>query len=423
VRIQWIAVTACLAVLAACGSNKSNDAGDEQTATPVEVATARVAPISDILTAEAIVYPVQQASIMPKISAPVVRFYAQRGDRVHKGELLAVLDNRDLQAAARESEQLFKQAEAQYDIAESATVPEDMAKAKADAEAAKQAFAAAAQVYQNRVRLVREGALPEQQAEQAKVAMVQAQAQYETAQKYLAGLESVGRREQLAAAKAQMQAAKAHYESAEAQLSYSEVRSPMDGVVSDRPLYVGEMASSGSAMFTIMDVSKITVRASVPVGEAAQMRVGQPATITGAGGSVQGKVTVVSPAVDQSTTTVEVRAEAPNPNDRIKPGETARLSVNVGEVKNAVIVPLAALLTSDTGGDEVMIAGADNRAHARAVQTGVRQGDEVQILSGVKAGERVIVEGALGLEDGAQIKIVPAGELENPPAPDAKDAQ
>lgn len=401
---------AAMLVLSACGGNQGAEtAADQQAVTPVEVATARSAAISNIVGAEAIVYPVNQAQIMPKINAPVQKFYAQRGDHVRRGQLLAVLDNSDLKAAADESLQLYKQAEANYDIAQSSTVPEGVLKAKTDVASARQALDAARRVYQSREKLVQEGALAEQLAQQSKVAMVQAQAAFDTAQKHLNALQSGGRQHQLAAAKAQMQAAKAHYESAEAQLSYSEVRSPIAGVVADRPLYVGEMASSGTALFTIVDISKVIARANVPVQEAAAMQVGQAAAIAGPGATLHGKVIVVSPAVDPSTTTVEVWAEAPNPGERIKPGETARVSVDVGSEMHAVVVPAAALLASDEGGDMVMIAGPDGHAHESKVQTGIRNGDQVQIVSGVKPGQRVIVEGGIGLPNGAPIKVVTAG--------------
>jgi HlyD family secretion protein len=407
VKIHTFSAVSCLLLLVACSAKNASDSADEEQAvTPVEVAVAKTAAISDVARAEAILYPVNQASIVPKISAPVVRYYVQRGDHVRPGELLAVLDNSDLQAAARESNELYKQAEANYDITEAATIPEDLIKARTDVESARQALDAARQVYQSREKLFEEGAIAEQLLQQSKVALVQAQAAFDTAQKHLQGLERVSRQQQLASARAQMEAAKAHYEGAMAQLSYSEVRSPIKGVVADRPLYLGEMASSGSALFTIVDISKVIARATVPVNEAASMAVGQSATISGAGGTIEGKVTVVSPAVNPSTTTVEVWVEAQNPGERFKPGETAQVSISTGEVKNAVVVPASALLSSTEGGEEVMVAGSDDRAHERKVETGIRQGDQVQIVSGVKAGERVIVNGALGLEDGAKIKVV-----------------
>jgi membrane fusion protein (multidrug efflux system) len=87
-----------------------------------------------------------------------------------------------------------------------------------------------------------------------------------------------------------------------------------------------------------------------------------------------------------------------------------QVSIQAGEVPDAVIVPTAALLASDEGGEKVMVAEADSTAHERKVQTGVRDGDDIQVVSGVKPGEKVIVKGGLGLDDKAKIQIAEARE-------------
>jgi HlyD family secretion protein len=186
----------------------------------------------------------------------------------------------------------------------------------------------------------------------------------------------------------------------------------MSGVVADRPVNVGEMASSGSALVSIVDLSRVVARASIPVQQSAALKLGDPATISGAGVELTGKVTVVSPAVDPNTTTIQVWVEAPNPGERLKLGSTVQISVDAGAIPNAIIVPVSALLASDEGGEKVMIAGSDGLAHERPVKTGVRSGDEVQILSGVKEGEQVITQGGLGLDDKAKIQIAKPGETD-----------
>lgn len=409
-KIGCYVTVACALLLAGCSGNSKRTAGDEaRAATPVQVAAAKLETIDSAVTAEAILYPVRQANIMPKISAPVARFLVQRGDHVREGQLVAVLEDRDLIAAAEESKELYRQAQANYQNTSNATMPEDLTKAKTDVESARQALEAAKKVYESRQALLREGALARKLVDDAQVAMVQAQSQFDTAQQHLRSLETVGRREQLAGAQAQMDAAKAHYESAAAQLSYAEVRSPVNGIISDRPLNVGEMASSSTALISIVDISQVVARANVPVQEAGLIEAGKAATISGAGGELRGKVTVVSPAVDPSTTTVEVWVQAANAGEKFKPGVTVKVSVDAGEVRDAVMAPAAALLNSDEGGEKVMVAGSDSLAHERKVEVGVRAGEWVQILSGVKPGEQVITEGALGLDDKAKIEIAKPG--------------
>jgi HlyD family secretion protein len=394
----------CLAVLLSC-SNKPQDAAGDTKGSPVQVAVAKRESLQRTIQAEAVLYPAHQATIVPKISAPVARFLAQRGDHVRQGQLLAVLEDRDLAAAAEESKDLYQQAEASGENLKSATVPDDLAKSQSDVAAAHEALEAASALYRNRVALHKEGALAQKLVDDAKVALVQAQSQYDTARQHLTSLQKVGKAAQLQGSAAQVQAAKAHYESAAAMASYAEVRSPMNGVVADRPLNLGEMASSSAALFTVLDVSRIIARASVPMAEAAQMRPGQKAMLKLTGVEMPGKVTVVSPAANSNTTTVEIWVEAVNTGERLKPGATVQLEIDAGEVPDAVVVPVAALLSAEDGSDKVMIAGTDGLAHQQKVETGVRSGDEIQIVSGVKPGDKVIVSGGLGLDDKARIEI------------------
>jgi HlyD family secretion protein len=394
---------ACLLLLQSC--SKAPDAAPPDAVVPVQVATVKRESVQQVVTAGAVLYPFRQANIIPKISAPVQRFLAQRGDHVQEGQLLAVLESTDLKAAASESEALYHQAQATYQGTTASTMPDDLTKAQADVAYARESLDAAKRLLENRQALLRQGALAQKLVDDADVAMVQARSQFETAQQHLKSLQTVGQGEQLKSARAQMEAAQAHYESAQAQAAYAEVRSPISGVVSDRALNIGEMASSGSAVFSIVDISRVVARANIPIHQAALIHVGKKATISGPGGELSGKVTVVSPAVDPSTTTVEIWVEAANTGEKLTPGATVKISIQAGEIRDALVAPAAALLNSDEGGEKVMLAGSDSLAHEQKVEVGVRSGDDVQILSGVKEGDKVIVEGALGLEDKAKIQV------------------
>jgi RND family efflux transporter MFP subunit len=159
---------------------------------------------------------------------------------------------------------------------------------------------------------------------------------------------------------------------------------------------------------SIVDISQVVARANVPVKEAASVRVGRPATITGPEGVLTGKVTVVSPAVDPNTTTVEIWIQADNPGEKMKPGATVQVSIRADLIKDTLLVPAAALLNSDEGGEKVMVvstAGKDSIAHEHKVTVGIRDGNRVQILGGVNEGEKVITSGGLGLDDKAKVTI------------------
>ncbi|MBZ5583668.1 MAG: efflux RND transporter periplasmic adaptor subunit [Acidobacteriia bacterium] len=388
---------------------------------PVQVAPARQEPIRRMVQADAVLYPFDQASIMPKISAPVQKFYVNRGDHVKAGELLASLENRDLTAAAAEAKGGVTQAEANLTSTSGAAVPEAVVKAQADVDAARQQAEAAKILLANRQKLLQEGALARKLVDEAQVASVQAETQLTAAQEHLRTLQNVGKQAQIQTAEAQVESARAHYRSAEAQVGYSEIRSPISGVVSDRPLYAGEMASAGAPIVTVIDISRVVARANVPQNQAASLKVGDAATIAAAGGGVElpGKVTVVSPATDPATTTVQVWVQADNPGERFKPGMSVRASIIAATIPNAVVVPPAAILPGEEGGTAVAVVGAGSTAHLRKVDVGEREPDKVQILSGVAPGEQVVVVGGVGLEDKAKVRIVKPGEKDE----DEKDAK
>ena len=387
--------------------------GESEPAVPVEVATVAREPINQIVTASAVLFPINQANVMPKITAPVRRFLVNRGDHVRQNQILATLESQDLAASAQESRQLYQQAEATFLTTTGATMPEDLTKAQSDLKSAQQADDAAKKLYDNRVTLVREGALAQKLADDAKVAMVQAQSALDTAQRHLTSLQTVARPEQVKGGRSTVDAAKARYQGAEAQLSYAEVRSPINGVISDRPLSAGEIANSGAPLISIVDISQVVARANIPVRDAALIRVGKTATISGPGGEVTGKVTVVSPAVDPSTTTVEVWVQALNPGERLKPGLTVQVAINASQIKDALVVPSSAILSLEEGGEKIMVVGADSLAHEKKIKTGVKEGDKVQLLEGAKEGDRVITSGGLGLEDKAKVQVGSAKKEED----------
>ena len=399
----------CLAVILltiSCATTPKQSP-EENAATPVEVAAAKAATMHRIVEAEAVLYPINQATIVPKISAPVRRFNVQRGDHVFQGQLLAILEDRDLNATTAESRQLYRQAQANLEITRAATLPDDLNKAKTDLASAQEAFDASQKLYANRLALYKEGALAQKLVDDAKVALAQAQSQLDIARQHLISLQSVGQSAQLKSAEAQTEAAKAHYQSSAAQSSYSEIRSPISGVVADRGVNVGDMATSGAALFTIVDISGVVARANVSVNQASLLHQGQSATIRVANIDqlISGKVTVVSPSVDPNTTIVQVWIEVPNAHQALQLGASVTVSIDAGDVPNAISIPASALLSSDTGGEKVLVASKNSTAQERKVEVGLRNGGDVQILNGVNAGENVIVNGGLGLNDNARIEV------------------
>jgi len=410
-RLIFILSLAAIITVIAAGLGCSSEKLAEPTVS-VRVVPVKKTTIEQTVTSEAVLYPLAQSAIVPKISAPIKAFYVNRGSKVHAGQLLATLENRDLAAAAQDNQGSYDQAQAAYMIATASTLPEEIQKAQGDTQAAKVALEAEQKLYDSRQDLYKQGALPRKDLDQAAVALTQAKNQYELAQRHLDALMAVSKQQELKSAAGQLQSAKGKYLGAAAQLSYSEIRSPINGVVTDRSLYPGEMAAAGTPLLTVMDTSSVIARAHIPQDQAALLKIGDKATITipGEEDPIEGKVTVVSPALDPNSTTVEVWVQAKNPTGRLRPGTSVQISMLARAVQNSLVIPAAAVLTAPDGSNYVMIAGSDNKAHQKTVKTGIRQGDQVQILEGLAEGERVITSGAYGLPDNTKIRIEAAPE-------------
>jgi RND family efflux transporter MFP subunit len=383
----------------------------EETPQPVvTVQTASVVrgTIQQIITAQAVVYPHDQAAITPKVVAPVRKFYVNRGTPVKRGQLLAELENRDLAAAELDSKGAYEQAQATYGIETKATLPEDWQKAEFDLKTAKDAYDAEQKVFDSRQKLYQAGALPRKDFDASTVALAQARAQYELAKQHYAALQSAGKQDQLKSAKGQLTSAQGKYEGAAAQLAYTEIHSPIDGVVTDRPFYPGETPAAGAPLITVMDISSVTARAHIPQSDAALLKAGDAATITAPGEvRVSGKVFLVSPALDPNSTTVEVWVAAANLDGQLRPGTTVQVSMVAQTVSNAVIVPASALQKTADGANVVMVVSGD-RAHQVAVDIGVRNGDRVQITKGLSGNETIVTTGAYALPDNTQVKVAAA---------------
>jgi len=363
------------------GCTKGGDAVEASPTVTVQVGAAENQTIEKKVTAEGTLYPLEQSAIVPKISAPVKKFYVEKGSKVHAGQLLAELENSDLLAQKQENEGVYTQAEAGYEQA--------VQKAEQDRTLAKEQLDAAQKLYAARQNLFKQGAGSSKDVDDANVALIQARNAYDMSQKQL----------DLKVAEGQLAAAKGKNAQVEVGLNYSKIVSPIDGVVTDRPVYPGEMASNSGPIITVMNLSQIVARAHIDQQQAAQLKVGDPATISTPGqpGALKGKVSLVSPALDPSSTTVEVWVQAPNPGERLKPGSNVQVQMVAQAVPHAIVIPAEALLTASDGSTSVIILDTDNKPHKKKVKVGIRDAGEVQVTEGLQGGERVVTVGAFAL--------------------------
>jgi multidrug efflux pump subunit AcrA (membrane-fusion protein) len=396
------------ALLAGCSKKEA----PEQTAVSVEAAAAQVQPITEHIVTDAVLAPVAQAAISPKITAPVKKFYVQRGAHVKEGQLLATLENSDLTAAVTDNQGSFDAADATYQTEIKATVPEDYQKAELDLAQAKANLDLNQSIVNSRKQLFAQGAIAGRDLDTSQAALVQAQAAFDAAQKHLEGMKAVSHEAALKAAKGNLESARGKYQGAEAALSYSEIRSPISGVVTDRPLYAGETAASGAPLITVMDTSALLAKIHLSQPQAQLLKTGDPASVTvpGLTDPVNGRITLVSPALDPGSTTVEVWVRLENSKGNLRPVTAVHVSIAGRTAPKALVVPSEAIVVATSGKSTVLVIGADGVAHQTVVTTGLTDAGQMQILTGINAGQQVVTTGAASLDDGTHVKVVTSTE-------------
>ena len=396
----------CLLIFAGCKK--------EETPKPVVSVQAEhpeQGPIAEHIETDAVLFPKAQAAIVPKITAPVEKFYVQRGAKVRAGELLATLENGDLTAAALDSKGAYQAAQGAYATAMHSQIPEDELAAQAAADQARANLKLNEDIVTSRTALLKQGAIPQHDLDTARAALVQAQGAYDQAEKHLNAVKSVNQKAAIEQAKGQLTSAEGKYKGAEADVGYSEIRSPIDGVVAERPLFAGETASAGTPLLTVMDTSTLIAKAHIAQSQAQELKLGNEAKITAPGVDkpVAATVSMISPALDPGSTTVEVWLKVNNKDGVLKAGTPVKATITGRTVAKTLQIPAGAVQTADDGGKFVMVVGSDNKAKKTPVTLGIVNQEDAQVLSGITTADEVITEGAYALDPGTTVQVKPAG--------------
>ncbi len=349
------ALLAAAAILAGCDQANGKSAGDgadkAPPPVPVEVALPRRADMLAIYSGTSTVVADRAALIMPKVRGEIVAVLADEGDRVRAGQVLARLDGDQLRLEVAQAEANLRKLERDYE---------------------------------RNVELQKRG------------------------------LVSVTAFDNL---RYELDAARATYDLAQLQLSYTEIRSPIAGVVIDRRNIVrvgntvtpvgGVIESADSALFAVADFDSLVVNVQVPETQMSRLAVGQPARVrvdAVPGRHFDGRISLITPGVDDETATFPVKLELEDPDGLLRPGMFARVDIVYERKPDALQIPRSALLDGD-GPPRVFVA-TDGTAQERVVELGLSNGGYVEILSGVEPADQVVVIGQGALKEGAVIRVV-----------------
>jgi RND family efflux transporter MFP subunit len=380
--VVCLVVVALLARRARSGSPGSNSArGANNDHTPyVAVAPVKRETIATSLSIAGQFIPYQNVELHAKVAGYIRNIYVDIGDHVHQGQVLAVLEIPELVAEVDEAKAAVHHAEEEIQRAQS-----DVSRAEADSVA----------LHANAVRLVntdkaRPGLIAQQELDDATAKDRASQAQVDAA------------KSAQGAAQQQLQVARANQQHYSALFDYARITAPYDGVVTWRFSDTGALVQAGTSntsglpVVTIAQINVLRLRIPVPESLASKVRIGDAADVhvQATGEHFTGKVARFTDSLDMSTRTMQVEIDVPNPTYRLQPGMYANVTLSANSRPNALTVPINAIQRGENK-TTVLVLDAQNRVQSREVQVGVEGSNNVEILSGLTEGEKVIV-GNLG---------------------------
>ncbi|MDH4126274.1 MAG: efflux RND transporter periplasmic adaptor subunit [Gammaproteobacteria bacterium] len=211
------------------------------------------------------------------------------------------------------------------------------------------------------------------------------------------------------AARANYDVDQARLRSSTARLSKTVIRAPFDGYVGLRRINVGDYATIGQQLVDVVQLDPLRVEFSVPETLLAKVQPGLPIDVrvdAYPDEVFSGEIVAISPSSDIQGHNLQVRANLPNKELKLRPGLFVRVNVTLGARENVILIPEQAIWP--IGQDKTVFVVADGQAHMRVVRIGERQPGTVEIVSGLDVGEEIVTAGQMKLYDGAAVRSVPA---------------
>lgn len=356
------------------------------------------------IRASGIIQPIQTVNLSPKIAGQLAELFVEQGDRITKGEIIARMDNRSIQTQVSQAQANLLNAQANLQRLQAGSRTEEIASAQARLAAAKARANLSASRLQRNQDLANQGVisrdrldelLSDQRATLANVAELQRQ---------LDQLQNGTRPEDLAQAQAQVKEAQARLNAAQVQLDDTIIRSPFDGIITQKFSNVGAFVTpttsassvgSGSSTSIVAAASGLEVLAKVPEVDISQIKVGQSVEIVADAFPdqvFQGEVKRIAPEaiIEQNVTSFQVRVRLISGLESLRSGMNTDLVFLGAKISNALVVPTVAIAT-EKGQTGVYIPDQNSKPKFQPVTLGTTIDNQTQILSGVEAGSRVFI--------------------------------
>ena len=364
-------------LLGACASDEKRPSETRPPVSGVRTEVVQLAATRLVYQAVGTVRAANTAVLAAQLAGTVREMRVRTGDRVRLGQLLAVLDDRGVQAQVQGAEAGVNEA-----LQGEAEVNQALKAATADRQFAEVTF----NRYKN---LLAKNSLSRQEYDGA-------EARYQAALANEGAVEA--KRQQILA---RQQQARSQQSSAQTYLSYTRITSPFDGIVTTKNVDVGTVVMPGTSVLTIEAASRYRLEASLPEEHLASTKVGDSVAVSIGQGRFNGEVAEIVPSADTISHTFLVKIDLPS-NCQCRSGDYGRASFSIGDAKR-LAVPVSAV-TEHGELEGVFVVRSDRSVEYRLVRTGQTFGDQIEILSGLDQGEKVAVSQTDQLRDGARVE-------------------
>jgi multidrug efflux pump subunit AcrA (membrane-fusion protein) len=376
----------------------------------VKVAKADKQPIAAEVSAVGTIFPREKSDVAAKISAQIKKMALLKNRVVRAGEVIAVLESRDLQAQRAEAVAALNEARANERSVTTGTIPQTNAQDQKALRDARARVTTARATYERRLVLYEKGGISKKDLEASQFDLTTAENELRLAEQTVILRATSLNPNDRALAAARTAQAQQHLATLDAQLSYATIRSPITGIVTDQFQYEGEFAAAGGKLVSIADITQVIVKAPFADTVTADFKVGDPATVLPTDTSseeMKGQITLLSRSADPTNRTIEVWVTLANGAGRLRANGAAQITISANSKSDAVVVPASAVTLDASNSNEgtVMVVNAQNVAHETKVTIGVRTKDKMEIASGLQGGETVVIEGNFSLADGAKVEI------------------
>ncbi|MGP1375058.1 MAG: efflux RND transporter periplasmic adaptor subunit [Almyronema sp.] len=360
----------------------------------VAIETAQMTTVNRTLKTTGTVEATDLLQVAPQVSGlQIQQVLVREGDRVTAGQPLAILDDATLQAQ-------IQQAEAQIAAAEAQVTQQQATLAQAQASQAE-----AQQNLQRYRSLAERGAISQEELQSRATQALTAAESIRVAE---ANIDS---------AQANVRSQRAERQRLETQLEQTVVKAPSAGTIAEKTATVGDVSSTGTALFTLIRDDQLELSAEVPQTQLAQISLGAPVQITSDSDDriqLTGSVRQIEPLIDPQSRTAQVKISLPS-SPFLQSGMFLSAAI-VTDSAPGLTVPAAAVLPQNDGQYQVFVVQAEGLAQAQTVQIGDRlpptpgQAARIEILAGLERGDRVVTSGAGYLQSGDRVEVVPALE-------------